>query len=147
MDEMILLVKMESLNHCLDRIQSKMPISQATLQSDWDLQDIVTLNLQRAIQICVDIASHINAELSLPAPMNMSESFMHLEQAKVISPYIVERMKKSVGFRNILVHAYESVDWNIVHAILTQHLQDFKRYAKEVLDWYEYQRETTELKG
>ena len=40
----------------------------------------------------------------------------------------------------VIVHAYETVDWNIVYSILTQHLQDFQVYAKEVLEWYESQK-------
>ena len=109
MDDMILLSKLESLKHCLERIQSKMPISKEALHTDWDLQDIMTLNLQRAVQTCVDIAAHLVAELSLPTPMNMAESFARLEQAEVIRATTSERMMKSVGFRNVIVHAYETI--------------------------------------
>ncbi len=140
MDEMILLSKMESLKRSLDRIRGKLPISEETMRNDWDLQDIISLNLQRAIQTCVDIASHLVAELSLPSPMNMAESFSRLEQASVITHNTAERMKKSVGFRNVMVHAYESIDWHIVHSILTQHLGDFQSYAKEVMEWNERQK-------
>ncbi|HWU75333.1 MAG TPA: HepT-like ribonuclease domain-containing protein [Rhodanobacter sp.] len=39
--------------------------------------------------------------------------------------------RKAVGFRNLAVHSYSSIDWAIVHAIATRHLDDFARLA----DW------------
>ena len=38
-------------------------------------------------------------------------------------------MKKAVGFRNIAVHAYDTMDWDIVFAIASRHLQDFADFA------------------
>jgi uncharacterized protein YutE (UPF0331/DUF86 family) len=44
-------------------------------------------------------------------------------------------LKKSVGFRNIAVHNYEAINWQIVHNIVSEHLQDFTEFAKAVADW------------
>lgn len=41
-------------------------------------------------------------------------------------------MRKAVGFRNIAVHAYDSIDWEIVYSIATERLQDFKEFARTV---------------
>lgn len=41
-------------------------------------------------------------------------------------------MQKSVGFRNISVHEYQSIDWLIVFKIITEHLVDFEKFAREV---------------
>ena len=41
-------------------------------------------------------------------------------------------MKKAVGFRNIAVHNYESINWAIVFAIATEHLKDFEEFAAAV---------------
>jgi uncharacterized protein YutE (UPF0331/DUF86 family) len=42
-------------------------------------------------------------------------------------------MINAVGFRNILVHAYRKIDWNIVWKIIKDHLDDFTVFAREVL--------------
>jgi uncharacterized protein YutE (UPF0331/DUF86 family) len=42
-------------------------------------------------------------------------------------------MKKAVGFRSIAVHAYDSIDWNIVFAIATRRLRDFEGFARAVV--------------
>jgi uncharacterized protein YutE (UPF0331/DUF86 family) len=41
------------------------------------------------------------------------------------------RMTKAVGFRNVAVHAYRALDWNIVHAIAVGHVGDFRDFMRE----------------
>ncbi|MDQ7002736.1 MAG: DUF86 domain-containing protein [Ghiorsea sp.] len=41
-------------------------------------------------------------------------------------------MRKSVGFRNIAVHQYETIDWQVMHAICKHHVGDFLAFAKAV---------------
>lgn len=43
-----------------------------------------------------------------------------------------DRLKKSVGFRNLAVHNYDVLDWQIAFAIATRHLEDFRAFAKAV---------------
>lgn len=44
-----------------------------------------------------------------------------------------ERMKKTVGFRNVPIHEYREMDWGIVFSIVTSHLGDFQDFANEVI--------------
>ena len=141
MTDTILMSKLETLKRCLDRIQSKVPSNNAILHSDWDIQDIISLNLQRAVQSCVDIASHLNAVFDQPAPMNMADGFILLEKAGVICAHTSERMIKSVGFRNVMVHSYDTVAWDIVYSILKKHIQDFESFAIEIHEWMEQQNQ------
>ncbi|WP_282755778.1 type VII toxin-antitoxin system HepT family RNase toxin [Desulfuromonas thiophila] len=92
---------------------------------DYDLQDIITRNLERSIQQCVDIGLHIISDLEVPVPETMTGTFVALERAGCLNHEIAERMTKAVGFRNIAVHAYQQIDWQIVFAIMTKHLSDF----------------------
>jgi hypothetical protein len=49
--------KLESLRRCVERIAAKTPSSADQLTRDPDLQDIIALNLQRCVQLCVDLAA------------------------------------------------------------------------------------------
>ena len=62
MDREIVEQKLESLRRCLQRIETKCPADAATLVADFDLQDIVSLNLSRAVQLTVDIGAHLIVE-------------------------------------------------------------------------------------
>jgi uncharacterized protein YutE (UPF0331/DUF86 family) len=133
MDNEVIEQKLESLRRCLQRIQEKCPSSAESLAKDFDLQDIVTLNLTRAIQLCVDIGAHLIAGKDIPPPATMGQTFDALAKLEVINTELAIRMRKAVGFRNIAVHNYEAINWQIVHAIATNHLNDFKDFAKTVI--------------
>jgi len=131
MDRLLIEEKLESLRRCLSRIQEKCPSCVSKLESDVDVQDIITLNLTRAVQLSVDISAHWVASIeAIPAPSTMGGMFEALAQHKLIEHAVADRMKLSVGFRNIAVHNYESIDWQIVYVICTQHLDDFVKFAK-----------------
>jgi len=133
MDNELIEQKLESLRRCLQRIQEKCPSSAEVLTRDIDLQDIVSINLTRAIQLCVDIGAHLIANKDTPPPNTMGQTFDMLAELGVINTELATRMKKAVGFRNIAVHNYEAINWQIVHAIATSHLNDFKGFAQAVV--------------
>lgn len=68
MDRLIVERKLDSLRRCLARIAVKRPASVAALEQDIDLQDVLVLNISRAVQIRVDLASHLLTELDVPPP-------------------------------------------------------------------------------
>jgi uncharacterized protein YutE (UPF0331/DUF86 family) len=59
-------------------------MSKLLLIDNYDLQDIITVNLERAVQCCVDIATHIIAESDSPAPDSMGKAFLILENLHYI---------------------------------------------------------------
>jgi uncharacterized protein YutE (UPF0331/DUF86 family) len=124
--------KLESLRRCCSRIQEKCPPSAEQLAQDIDAQDILTLNLTRAVQLCVDLASHLVAGSGAVPPTTMGQAFDLLADAGSISLDLAQRMKRAVGFRNIAVHNYGVINWHIVHAIAVSYLDDFKEFAKAV---------------
>jgi uncharacterized protein YutE (UPF0331/DUF86 family) len=80
----------------------------------------------------VDLAAHVIAATNARPPSTMAENFEILKELKILSPPLAERMIKSVGFRNIAVHSYQLIDWNIVFQICRHHLDDFKHFAEAV---------------
>jgi len=128
-----ILPQVDTIARCLERIESKKPFSLSDLQNNFDLQDIVSINLERAIQASVNIAAMIIAKSQQPAPLEMSESFQVIQRMGYIQESVCERMKKATGFRNLMVHEYEKIDWAIVFQITEHHLVDFKTFVKEIL--------------
>lgn len=137
MDTDVVLAKLDSLRRCVGRIEEKTPSSVKILKDDFDLQDIVSINLERAIQIAVDIAAHILSRIDAATPTTMGETFVALSDAGVIAKELAGRLRKAVGFRNISVHEYEKVDWEIVYSICTKNIDDFRVYAARVLEYFD----------
>lgn len=132
MDPVIVREKLESLRRCLTRVESKRPASLAELESDPDLQDIIVLNLTRAVQVCVDIGTHVLSSTESRSPASMGEVFVELARMGTISGPTATAMKKAIGFRDIAVHNYGVISWAIVHVISQQHLEDYRQFAREV---------------
>lgn len=135
MDQVILAQKLESLRRCIKRVEDKTPSDVDRLIQDPDIQDILVLNLTRAVQLCVDIGSHVISASEASAPATMGDVFSTLEKLEVIASTTCVTMKKAVGFRNIAVHNYDAINWEIVYAICKNFLVDFRRYAKEITEY------------
>ena len=132
MDREVIEQKLEFLRRCIQRVAEKCPDNPETLERDPDLQDIIALNITRAVQLCVDIGAHLIAVMEVPPPDTMGKTFDVLAQAGIIHESLAKQLKKAVGFRNIAVHNYEAINWTIVHAIASQNLGEFAEFAKIV---------------
>jgi uncharacterized protein YutE (UPF0331/DUF86 family) len=132
MDREVIEQKLESLRRCVRRIEAKCPADAETLAADIDLQDIISLNLSRAVQISVDIGAHLIAGMEVAPPDTMGQTFDLLAQEGVLNKDLASSLKKAVGFRNIAVHNYESINWGMVHSIVKYHLADFSEFARVV---------------
>lgn len=137
MDRQLIEEKLESLRRCIQRVEDKCPDTLDQLELDLDAQDIVSLNLTRAVQITVDIAAHMISASPLSAPRTMGEAFEVLKRMEVIDDALCERLKGAVGFRNIAVHAYGDVSWQVVFSICKQNLGDFKVFAQSTIRFLE----------
>ena len=125
--------KVESIRRCIARIEALRPATLEQLVADVDAQDILCLNLERAVQLSVDIATYLLAGLDSAVPDTMSESFRELNKARVIDAVIADKMVKAVGFRNIAIHAYRNIDWAIVFSITRHAPEDFREFVRQVV--------------
>ena len=60
MDRDVVNSKLESLSRCVERVRTRTPTSVEALSASYDAQDILCLNLERAVQACVDKAAKTN---------------------------------------------------------------------------------------
>lgn len=124
--------KLDALRRCLARLREKRPLTPEALLANPDLQDILALNLERAVQLSVDLAAMRITDLSVPAPETMGAVFEVLRERGVLSAGTADRMRKAVGFRNIAVHDYQRIDWQIVFNLVHRCLEDFEAFAREL---------------
>ncbi len=141
MDRDILLRKLDSLARCIHRIECKRPATIEELNTDIDLQDILSVNIERAVQLCVDIGAHVLTDLEAPPPKTMGEVFVQLAEHSVIDEATAVLLRKAVGFRNLSVHSYDRLDWQRVFDIIHNRLDDFRNYSCTVGEWIQRQVE------
>jgi len=132
-DQDILTAKTASIQRCLRRIAAVTNLAPESLH-DIDIQDIFVLNLQRAAQASIDLAAHIIADEGLGLPASLREHFTLLEENKILSKDLCEKMIAMVGFRNIAVHEYQDIDVEILKSILQNNLKDFEAFYGAILN-------------
>jgi uncharacterized protein YutE (UPF0331/DUF86 family) len=96
--------------------------------------DAVKYLFVTAIEACVDVAQHIAASEGFRPPSSNSDAIRILGENAVITDPTADRVARSVGFRNILVHQYREVDDQIVVGAIDE-LDDLRAFVAEVSSW------------
>ncbi|MFP4487469.1 MAG: type VII toxin-antitoxin system HepT family RNase toxin [Campylobacterales bacterium] len=128
----VIINKIESMHRCIVRIKEEYEGFEDEFELNYTKQDSVVLNLERASQACIDIASHITRVYKLGVPKSTRELFVLLEENKFISKKSSENMQKMVGFRNIAVHDYQNLNLDILVNIITKNLGDFESFIEDI---------------
>lgn len=127
----VVLAKVGTIDRCLQRIEDvRGPRSGALTPIDID--DITVLNLTRAAQAAMDLASHVVSTEAYGLPTSVSEAFTLLAQHAVIPLDLADRLRKMVGFRNIAIHDYQTIDARIVQSIVQTRLDDLRAFATAI---------------
>lgn len=129
----VLLNKVTTIERCVKRIHEVYEGNPENL-SDFTKQDSIILNIQRACEASIDIAMHLASERKLGVPKSSRDAFKFLEDVQMIDAQLAKTLMNMVGFRNIAVHDYQSLELDILQAILEKHIDDFKRFTKVILD-------------
>jgi len=132
----VVLNKIQTIQRCLKRIREEYVGHEESFEENFTKQDSVILNLERASQASIDIATHIVKTRNLGLPNTSRELFDLLLEGHIITENISRQMQGMVGFRNIAVHDYQNLNIEIVVAIVEKHLGDFEGFIKEVFSGY-----------
>jgi uncharacterized protein YutE (UPF0331/DUF86 family) len=131
-DRDVVLAKVAAIQKCLRRIKDVTGLDSDRLD-EIDAQEIFVLNLQRAIQSAIDLATHIVASEGLGIPDTIRGNFVLLERAKIITKTLSKKMQSMVGFRNIAIHDYQALDVDVLKAILSKNLKDIEQCYTAIL--------------
>ncbi len=122
--------KVATIEKCVLRIESEMSHD---WKNNYTHQDALLLNLERACQATIDAANHIIKTKKLGLPKQNRESFDLLQQGDIINESLASEMKKMVGFRNIAVHDYSSLNLQVVENVLHTKLIYFKQFCESII--------------
>lgn len=73
------------------------------------------------------------SEHKLGVPKASREAFKLLEEANIIETGLAKSLMNMVGFLNIAVHDYQTLELDILKAIIEHHIDDFKIFTHVIL--------------
>ena len=127
----VILGKLATIERCLERIRT-VTGGDPERVDQIDVEEIVVLNLQRAIQATIDLAAILISGRGWGLPDSLKAHFQILADQGVVAPELAGHLRAMVGFRNIAVHDYERLDREILKRILRERLGDLAAFAKAV---------------
>lgn len=136
-DKDVVLAKVATIQRCLKRIKETTGLNPVSLDNI-DTQDIFVLNLQRAVQAAIDLATHIVASEGLGLSDTIKGNFKLLQEAGIVNKEIARKMEAMVGFRNIAIHDYEAIDKEVLKSILSGNLKDIEDFYTTLLLYFKF---------
>ncbi|PJI08546.1 MULTISPECIES: type VII toxin-antitoxin system HepT family RNase toxin [Clostridium] len=126
--------KISTIERCVNRINDVYNNNFKNL-SDYTKQDSIILNIQRACEACIDLAMHIVSEKKLGIPQTSRDAFDVLYSNNIIDSKLAKNLKSMVGFRNIAVHDYQTINLDVVKEIIENHLIDLKEFCDTIIKY------------
>lgn len=129
----VLFNKAATIERCVQRAREEYFSDPATFATNFSRQDAAILNILRASEAALDMGQHLIRRDRLGVPQSARDVFALLARAGQIEPVLAEGLQRMVGFRNIAVHDYQSLQLPITVAIIEKHLDEFLQYSKALL--------------
>jgi uncharacterized protein YutE (UPF0331/DUF86 family) len=133
MDADVVMAKAATVRRCVEAVR-KVGKVDPPLQ-EWMAQDLYVLNLQRAVQACLDLANHLIGANRWDLPRSAAQAMEILAREEVIPAASCSTMVAMVGFRNIAVHEYTALDPAILRAIVDKNLPDLEAFTARILSF------------
>lgn len=125
--------KIQSMERCITRIKKVKNSTKEEFLTNLDLQDVITLNLQRLIQLGIDIACILISNQNLLIPERMADVFLLLNRLEIIDSDLAFKLAKSVGLRNLAVHEYSNLDLDLLYEFAYTEIQDYTIFMLAIL--------------
>lgn len=129
----IILNKITTIERCVKRVEEVYENNPENL-SNITRQDSIILNIQRACEASIDLAMHLVSKHKLGLPKTSRDAFEILRSKGMIKERLAITLMNMVGFRNIAVHDYRSLDIDILKSIIEKHVGDFLIFTKVILE-------------
>jgi uncharacterized protein YutE (UPF0331/DUF86 family) len=129
----IILNKVQTIEKCIARINETYIGFKNEIKTNYDKQDVIVLNLQRACEAIIDMGARIIRKKKLGLYQTNKEIFEILKNNKLLDEKLSFNLQKMIGFRNIAVHDYKALSLPIVISIIEKHLNDFEEFCKIAL--------------
>ncbi len=102
------------------------------IEEDLDIRGAFERYIYLAIQSTIDLAEAVISYKDFRKPSTMSEAFCILNEENIISSDLKTKMSKMVGFRNLIAHDYDEINYEIAYSILQENLSDIHEFLRIV---------------
>jgi uncharacterized protein YutE (UPF0331/DUF86 family) len=132
LNEGLIQKRCQDIEDSLKRLEKIKEVNKDEFLKNRDLQDIASYRLLVAIESVLSLCYHVSAKKLKKAPGEYTECFILLADDEIISRDLSEKLKKMARFRNMLVHMYWKVEYEVVFDILQDSLDDLRHFSNAI---------------
>jgi len=129
--------KLDLLTETIEKLQDVKALSREDFMSDFFIHDTAIRNLVLGIEIIVDIGNHILSEIFHSSADTYKDVIIALGEAGVVPKDFAKENAQMADFRNLIIHAYGSLDMKQVYQNLQKAPDIFNKFAKCYVDFLE----------
>jgi len=104
---------------------------------DFKVRGAVERYLQVSIECIVDVGNEIISSLQLQRPERYRDIPFILAESKIFPKAFAEKIASMIGFRNLVVHDYASINVGLFYEFLQERLSDFESFIRYIAKWLE----------
>lgn len=120
--------KISAVQKYLSILEEYKKYSREKIEDDTQIRGSLERYLYLAVQSVIDLAESVLAFKNLRKPSTTSETFHILNEEGFIELELAKKLVAMVGFRNIVAHDYEKINYDIVYDILHNRLTDIETF-------------------
>lgn len=135
LDREVVESRLASLLEALDVLATRTDVTLDRYLSDVFERSGIERLLCRLVDTAGEINGHIAASELGRAPTDYYDSFLKAAEAGALDQAFAREVAASTGVRNRIVHAYETVDHQVVHASIPKAVEEYRRYVTEITDF------------
>lgn len=130
-----IIAKLGRLDEYIKYLSEIQKVNKKSFVNDYHFYGLAERYLQLVIEVMLDIGKLVIISKNLRRPEDNQDIFVVLEEQKIISKKLAQKLVGIANFRNILVHDYEKIDREIVYGKLLNNLKDIRDFKKEILKY------------
>lgn len=137
-NEKLIKIKVDLIQKDLERLVEFKESSFDEVAKDYIKYAALKNILMEIIGRGIDINEHLISKLNDPkdsSPKDYRETFLRLEELKILPKNFAEEISKSAGFRNAIVHEYNNLDKKIVYKTVGEAIRQYNDYCNYILEF------------
>ncbi len=127
-----IILKLQEMNRYLRDLEELLPEDKKIYLMNLMQRRACEKTIELAIEAVIDIVAMIVSYEKLGVPESEDDLINFLAKKTILTQRVRNTIPKMKGFRNILVHKYGEIDNGLVYMFLSEKLDDFYEFEKEI---------------